>query len=518
MPHLLSVLWLCPLLAALLIRALVIRRPTFASWLSLAATAVVLIAAVPLWSGYNPKDPELQFVERIASSSVGYVVGADGVSVLLILIVAITGVAIALASIGATVSHGAKGCASFLTTEAAILGLLMAHDLVLFCGCWALLLGAVATLGGPPDRRVRRLAVASTIAMAIGAVAAASGALTPVGRMTFDLDVLQTISTPSSWQALGFVAWIVGVVLVVPVFLLSHRADVMSPWSVFSVALLVAAPFSVMRVALPIFPVVSKVASPLVLGVLAIGIVGAAVAAVMQRELDRMSAWLGVSQTAMLVAGLFALTPDALSGAVVHQMGLLLGMTALLLVAGASRRASADAVANRSAWRPTAIAALCLLALIVVVNGVGGFPGPRMLMNGAAERSSLWAVVMACGALCGLAVGVQFMRIGLATRSFAHTRAIGSGVWAGVLMLAAAGLVAMSHARVAEQLNVPALKVASRIDARYTNAFEAACDTTVTDEMKAANPANQFLAAAPCGPNGEPLTGSSVVSPVDTSR
>ena len=52
-----------------------------------------------------------------------------------------------------------------------------------------------------------------------------------------------------------------------------------------------------------------------------------------------------------------------------------------------------------------------------------------------------------------------------------------------------------------------------------TGAFEAACDTTVTDAMKAANPANQFLTAAPCGPNGEPLpAGSSVPSTAASPR
>lgn len=58
---------------------------------------------------------------------------------------------------------------------------------------------------------------------------------------------------------------------------------------------------------------------------------------------------------------------------------------------------------------------------------------------------------------------------------------------------------------ISSRVRLPALKVAARLDSRYESEFLAACDTTVTPELKAASLANQFLAAAPCGPDGKPL-------------
>jgi hypothetical protein len=60
---------------------------------------------------------------------------------------------------------------------------------------------------------------------------------------------------------------------------------------------------------------------------------------------------------------------------------------------------------------------------------------------------------------------------------------------------------------IASRVHLPALKVAARLDSRFEAEFLAACDTTVTPELKAASAANQFLAAAPCGPDGKPLGG-----------
>ena len=60
-----------------------------------------------------------------------------------------------------------------------------------------------------------------------------------------------------------------------------------------------------------------------------------------------------------------------------------------------------------------------------------------------------------------------------------------------------------------DRINLSVLKVAARLDPAYADDFAAACDTTVTPEMRAASPAGQFLIAAPCGPDGQPLTPAS---------
>ncbi|MEQ1870833.1 MAG: hypothetical protein ABL961_12505 [Vicinamibacterales bacterium] len=74
-------------------------------------------------------------------------------------------------------------------------------------------------------------------------------------------------------------------------------------------------------------------------------------------------------------------------------------------------------------------------------------------------------------------------------------------------LVASAILVGVGRGPVGTVLRVPVLKLAASMDARYQGEFVAACDTTVTPEMNAASPAAQFLAAAPCGPDGKPPPG-----------
>jgi len=47
-------------------------------------------------------------------------------------------------------------------------------------------------------------------------------------------------------------------------------------------------------------------------------------------------------------------------------------------------------------------------------------------------------------------------------------------------------------------------RVIARVSPEYAGQM-ANCDTTPKPELLAANTANQFLAAAPCGPDGQPL-------------
>ena len=75
-----------------------------------------------------------------------------------------------------------------------------------------------------------------------------------------------------------------------------------------------------------------------------------------------------------------------------------------------------------------------------------------------------------------------------------------------VPLIALAVWIGLYPAPFLDRINLSVLKVAARVDPAYAADFAAACDTTVTPEMMAASPANQFLAAAPCGPDGQPLT------------
>ncbi|MEQ1909799.1 MAG: proton-conducting transporter membrane subunit, partial [Vicinamibacterales bacterium] len=103
-----------------------------------------------------------------------------------------------------------------------------------------------------------------------------------------------------------------------------------------------------------------------------------------------------------------------------------------------------------------------------------------------------------------VAVGRVDARLG--TRDIAAFRGLRPALSTAITL--AVILAALSIAPpIASRVHLPALKVAARVDSRFEAEFLAACDTTVTPALKAASAANQFLAAAPCGPDGKPLGG-----------
>ncbi len=87
---LLSVVTFLPALGALLIMLLVPRRNDAAlKWCGLGVSAATFVASLPVWTRFDGGDADMQFEETLAwmpGLGVGYHVGVDGISVLLLLL------------------------------------------------------------------------------------------------------------------------------------------------------------------------------------------------------------------------------------------------------------------------------------------------------------------------------------------------------------------------------------------------------------------------------------------------
>src|SRR5215472_9370651 len=98
--HLLSLLIWLPILGAIAV-LFCGRNANAARWLALAITLVTFVIAIPLWTGYLPLKPGMQFVENmpwIDAIKANYALGADGISVALILLTAFTTVLVVIGS------------------------------------------------------------------------------------------------------------------------------------------------------------------------------------------------------------------------------------------------------------------------------------------------------------------------------------------------------------------------------------------------------------------------------------
>ncbi len=132
--HLLSLLIWLPILGAIAV-LFCGRNANAARWLALAVALVTFLVSIPLWTGYNIAGSGMQFLENvpwIAALKANYALGADGISVALIVLTTITTVLVVIGSWGPIEERVAQYMAAMLALEGLLIGVFAATDALLF--------------------------------------------------------------------------------------------------------------------------------------------------------------------------------------------------------------------------------------------------------------------------------------------------------------------------------------------------------------------------------------------------
>lgn len=539
MGHYLSFLLALPVCGAAVVLCIPERQNLFMRTTARVVAACALLTALPLWTWYRPTDPEFQFVERVLlmpRMGIGYVVGIDGISLMFLILTALLGLVATLVPLrdGAT-SPESRSYATLLIHEAALLGVFLSLDTLMFTVCW---LAALVTMwmmlarwSGVGGRTVAsRFAVWS--ALSFVAVAVGFALLALVARETnsaagFDLAALQKLAVSPALQGwiagaflLGFVlamslvparAWLPGALSEAPPGVAVMLAGGLVNVGVFGLA----------RFCLPLAADAVRQASPYVAGLASLVVVIAAVLAMRQSDWLRVVGYLSMSQAAVSLLGLMTPTPGAVTGSVVLAVTRGLATpAAVMAVAWVAARVGRHDIVSFRGLRSSLSVATTLVFVVAVLS----IASP--IANGWVGESRIAAAVSTAHSrllLTPAVLGVLLTSIWAALRSY-QTFFARSPLSSADLKFAPPNLAEVSALSIVtlallatgllpdplvSRVHLPALKVAARVDSRYEAEFLAACDTTVTPELKAASFANQFLAAAPCGPDGKPL-----VSPV----
>ena len=141
-PLLSALIWL-PIVGGALTLMLGNGRPQAARWLALAIALLAFVLSIPLLTGFDFAAAGMQFVERrewIPAYDIQYHLGADGISVALIVLTTLT---TALVLIGAWTSidkRVSQYVAAFLFLEGLMIGVFAAMDSLLFYFFWEAML------------------------------------------------------------------------------------------------------------------------------------------------------------------------------------------------------------------------------------------------------------------------------------------------------------------------------------------------------------------------------------------
>ncbi|TZF91887.1 NADH-quinone oxidoreductase subunit M [Cognatilysobacter lacus] len=133
-PLLSLLIWL-PILAGVITLAIGNARPTMARWFAVASAVLVFALTVPLFTRFDFANAGMQFEEArvwIASYSIQYHVGIDGISAALIALTTFTSVLVLIGAWASVNERVSQYYAAFLILEGLMIGVFSALDSMLF--------------------------------------------------------------------------------------------------------------------------------------------------------------------------------------------------------------------------------------------------------------------------------------------------------------------------------------------------------------------------------------------------
>jgi len=385
---------------------------------ALAASLVTFALSLRLWTGYDSTTAEYQFVEHVpwlAEWGVNYYVGADGISVLLILLTTFLQPIVLLASWN-DIKQNVKSFLFFmLALETGMIATFAALNLFQFYLFWELMLipmyFIIGIWGGP--RRVYAaikfflFTMVGSLLMLVAVLVLYRLHFEQTGTLTLDLvappgstlpGLLETNILPSGdvwWktQPWLFAAFALAFGIKVPVFPFHTwlpDAHVEAPTAgsvILAGVLLKMGTYGFVRFALPLFPDASLQFAPFVFGLGLAGILYGALVAMVQKDIKRLVAYSSIAHLGFVMLGTFALNDEGLSGAVLQMVNHGLSTGALFVLVGMlyERRHTREISAFGGIAKPMPVYA-AMFGIVTMSSiglpGLNGFVGEYLILLG----------------------------------------------------------------------------------------------------------------------------------------
>jgi NADH-quinone oxidoreductase subunit M len=349
---LLSLVTFLPLVGAAFIliargeEAVVARNARFiALWTSL----IVLALSVVLWIEFDPSTAQFQFVERANWISLGgftitYHMGIDGVSLFFILLSTLL-TFLSIVSSWEVIQFRVKDyMIAFLVLETLMVGIFCALDFIVFYvffeGVLVPMFFIIGIWGG--ENRIYS-AFKFFLYTFLGSVLMLL-AVIAVYVQTGSTDIeyaLNHISTFSpvlqKWLWLAFFASFAVKVPMWPVHTWLPDAHVEAPTAgsvILAGILLKMGGYGFLRFSLPLFPLASSYFTPLIFTLSAIAVIYTSLVALAQTDMKKLIAYSSIAHMGFVTMGIFAVTQEAVQGAVIQMLSHGLVSGALFLCVG----------------------------------------------------------------------------------------------------------------------------------------------------------------------------------------
>lgn len=394
---------------------------TNARRLGFCVSSITFALSCVLLNNFQSAIGDYQFREQLAWFSqygVYWRVGVDGISLSLILLTTALMPLIIIAS--ANVNKQVRGyIICMLLLETAVLGSLVALDLMLFYLFWELMLAPLFFIIGIWGGKRRIYASLKFVLFTVfGSVLMLVGILYLVwinaqqsGEVTFALEQLLSSSRMTLMQELWlFLAFGVAFAIKIPIiplhtWLPDAHVEAPTGGSVILAAVLLKVGFyGMVRFAYPLFPRAADVCGQVLVGLAVCGIIYAALVAWVQTDIKKLIAYSSISHLGFCVLGLVALNPVALSGALFQMISHGIISAGLFFLVGALYQRQHTRLIFNYGGLATTVPILATCWFLFTLGAIGlpltsGFIGEFMVLLGAfkSELFRTWAVVAVLG-------------------------------------------------------------------------------------------------------------------------
>ncbi len=418
-----------PLLGAAIIR-LVGRSPLpgqelqAAPWrevrvLTLTAFSIEALVALGLWWYVDPAVPGYQGrvdLPWIPDWGARFSIGVDGLSAVMILLTALLMPLAVIASWRVVTTKIRSYYSLLLLLMTGVIGVFVSLDLLLFYVFWELMLipmyFIIGIWGGSGRLRASLRYFIVTMIGSLLMLVAIIAAWLSSGQGSFSIEALQQpgamSDTAQLWLFLAFFLAFAIKSAVFPFHTWLPDAQHESPTTTAVALSVKVGAYGIVRFAMPLFPAAAldPTVRAVIIGLGVIGIVYGALVALVQPDFKKLVSYSSISHVGFIILGLFALTPQSASGALLVMVNTGITSAAMMCALGMMHERRKTGRIENFGGIARVVPMMATLLTLIALSGIGlpgtnGFVGEFLVLLGSFDGYPVSTVIAATGVVLG---------------------------------------------------------------------------------------------------------------------
>jgi len=346
MDNILSILIFFPAIAGLL--GVVVNKESIRAY-GLTVAAIEFLLSIWLWMSFDASNAGMQFIEMIPlipDYGIGYYLGADGISLFIILMTTL------MTFIGMMAMGETKNIKNMIITllflEMTMIGVFLSLDAILFYVFWELslvpMLYIIGAWGGPlriyASIKFFLYTFTGSLIMLVGMLFVAYVYHNLTGVWSFAITDWYSLVLPVNYQLWLFAAFFIGFAIKVPMFPFhtwlpyAHGQAPTIGSVILAAVLLKMGTYGFVRFSLPMFPDASVMAITPIASISIVMIIYTAMVAYAQKDIKQVIAYSSVSHMGIIMLGIFAMNAEGISGSVFQMLSHGIVSGALFMLVG----------------------------------------------------------------------------------------------------------------------------------------------------------------------------------------